>query len=227
MVMFCTPSFESLESRRLLTGASVSHGVLHVDGARPVGNTIIVNNSVDGKNVDVSISWTTLLHVKKTFTASFPKSIGFKRIDVTGGDHGDLINVGLTNGALGVRVRVDGRGGSDIINTGEEADVIWAGRGNDVVNAGKGNDLIFGGLGDDNLNGDDGNDTAWGGSGADTVNGGAGDDKLGGVLGHNTLIGGAGKDTFVVRSLADNPVNDFNAAEDVLVTRDVKSDADA
>ena len=224
--MFCAPSIETLESRRLLTGASVSHGVLHVDGARPVGNTIIVNNSVDGKNVDVSISWTTLLHVNKTFTASFPKSIGFKRIDVTGGDKGDLINVGLTNGALGVRVRVNGRGGSDIINTGEEADVIWAGYGNDVVNAGKGNDLIFGGPGNDNLNGDDGNDTAWGGNGNDTVNGGAGDDKLGGVLGHNTLIGGAGKDTFVVRSLADNPVNDFNPAEDVLVTRDMKSDAD-
>src|SRR5436305_15112420 len=103
MVMFCTPSLESLESRRLLTGASVSHGVLHVVGAQPVGNTIIVNNSVDGKNVDVSISWTTLLHAKKTFTASFPKSIGFKRIDVQGGQGGDLINVGLSNGSLGIR----------------------------------------------------------------------------------------------------------------------------
>ena len=29
------------------------------------------------------------------------------------------------------------------------------------------------------------------------------------------------------QSRADNPVNDFNAAEDVLITRDIKSDADA
>src|SRR5438067_5800222 len=225
--MFCAPSLESLESRRLLTGASVSHSVLNVVGAQPVGNVVTVNNSVDGKNVDVSISWTTLLNVKKTFSASFPKSIGFKRIDVKGGQGSDLINVGLINGSLGLHTRVDAGRGNDVVNTGEEADVIWAGRGNDVVNAGKGNDLIFGGLGNDNLNGDDGNDTAWGGNGNDTVNGGAGDDKLGGVLGHNTLVGGAGKDTFVVRSLADNPVNDFNAAEDVLVIRDMKSDADA
>src|SRR4051812_20598479 len=147
MVMFCTPSLESLESRRLLAGASVSHGVLHVVGAQPVGDVIVVNNSVDGKNVDVSISWTTLLHVNKTFTASFPKSIGFKRIDVKGGQGSDLINVGLTNGALGLRVRVDAGRGSDVVNTGQEADVIWAGRGNDVVNAGKGNDMVYGGLG--------------------------------------------------------------------------------
>jgi Ca2+-binding RTX toxin-like protein len=225
--MFCAPSLETLESRRLLTGASVSHCVLNVVGNEQSANIITVNNSVDGKNVDVSITWTTSLNVKKNFTASFPKSIGFKRIHVLGGIRNDTINVGQANGSFNIRTRIDSGRGNDTITTGDEVDVIYAGLGNDVVSAGKGNDLVYGGPGNDNISGGDGNDTLWGGNGNDTVNGNDGDDKLGGVLGHNTLVGGAGKDTFVVRSLADNPVNDFNPAEDVLVTKDMKSDADA
>jgi Ca2+-binding RTX toxin-like protein len=220
---------ESLETRRLLTGASISHGVLRVYGDSDNHNIITVQNSTDSKSVDVSVSWLTPKNVKKNFSAEFPDTLKFSKIDIFGGIRGDTINVGQANGTFAYKTRIDAGRGNDTITTGAEVDVIYAGKGNDVVSAGGGADLVYGGDGNDNLNGGDGNDTLWGGHGADTINGNAGDDKLGGVLGENTLVGGAGKDTFVVKSLSDNPTNDFNPAEDVLKTKgaDQAGDMDA
>ncbi len=225
--MFADHGLECLESRRLFTGASVSHGVLRVVGNETNHNIITVNNSVDGKNVDVSVSWVTALKVKKNFSASFPKSIGFKKINISGGIRSDTINVSQANGSVGIKTRIESGRGDDTITTGGEADVIYAGKGNDVVNSGGGKDLVYGGLGNDNLSGGTDNDTLWGGNGADTVNGNDGDDKLGGVLGMNTLVGGAGHDTFVVTKLSNNPQNDFNALQDKLVSKEKASDTDA
>jgi Ca2+-binding RTX toxin-like protein len=221
--------FESLEPRRMFSGASVSHGVLRVYGDPFNRNIITVANSADGTNVDVSISWTTLAGVKKNFSASVPKTLDIKKINIFGSFRADTVNVGQTNGALGIRTRIDVGRGNDIVTTGSENDVVYAGRGNDVVKTGGGNDLVHGGLGDDNISGENGNDTLWGGNGNDTVNGGDGDDKLGGILATNTLSGGAGKDEFLVKSLDANPTNDFNATEDVLtvVPHDDATDPDA
>ena len=52
------------------------------------------------------------------------------------------------------------------------------------------------------------------------------DDKLGGVQGSNHLTSGAGHDTFYVVSLAANASNDFDAANDTLVTNSGNSDND-
>jgi Ca2+-binding RTX toxin-like protein len=208
-----------LESRRLLSGASVHNHVLRVVGDAVNNNTINVNNSADGLSIDVDITSVTANHVTKNFHASFLRSLGITKITIAGGRRADTINVAQVNGSIGIRTRIDSHQGADTITTGDEADVIYAGLGADTVHAGSGNDLVYGGNGDDKLFGEDGNDTVWGGNGNDDVEGGNGDDKLGGVLGANTLMGGAGHDTFVVKSLADNPTNDFNSAEDTLVTR--------
>jgi Ca2+-binding RTX toxin-like protein len=214
-----TRLLESLESRRLLSGASVHNHVLRVVGDPTANNTINVNNSADGLSIDVDITSVNAQHVSKNFHASFLKSLGINKITVMGGKRADTINVAQTNGSIGIKTRIDSKQGADTITTGDEADVIYAGLGNDSVHAGAGNDLAYGGNGNDQLFGEDGNDILWGGNGADDVEGGNGDDKLGGVLGANTLMGGAGHDTFVVKSLAANPTNDFNSAEDTLVTR--------
>jgi Ca2+-binding RTX toxin-like protein len=214
-----TRLLESLESRRLLSGASVHNHVLRVSGDPTGNNTINVNNTADGLSIDVDITWITANHVTKNFHASFLKSLGINKITIMAGKRADTINVAQTNGSIGIKTRIDSKQGADTINTGDEADVIYAGLGNDTVHCGSGNDLAYGGNGDDKLFGEDGNDTMWGGNGKDDVEGGNGDDKLGGVLGQNTLMGGAGRDTFVVKNLTSNPTNDYNPDEDVLVTK--------
>jgi Ca2+-binding RTX toxin-like protein len=217
---------ESLESRRLLTGAHVANHVLFVDGPNDFKGAISVENSTDNLKYDVKINWKTANGTAKSFAASFLKSIKIDKIVVNGGPKADTINIGQVNGAV-AKTRVNAQAGNDVINTGAENDVIYAGLGNDKVQSGAGNDLVYGGNGKDSLFGQDGNDTLWGGNGGDSIDGGIGDDKLGGVLGApNTLIGGAGKDTFVVKKLSDNPTNDYNAAEDLLKTSEAKNDID-
>jgi Ca2+-binding RTX toxin-like protein len=218
-----------LETRRLFAGSSVKDGVLRVYGDAVDHNIITLAQSTDGKDVDVSVSWVTPSGVKKNFSSVVPIALGFSKINIFGGNHADTVTIDNTKPFLGLKVRIDTGKGNDTINTGAEADVIYAGMGNDTVNSGGGNDLIYGGDGADSLSGGAGNDTIWGGHGADSIYGNDGDDKLGGVLGDNTLMGGAGKDTFVVKSLSDNPVNDYNSSQDVLVTKgaDAMSDVDA
>src|SRR6476646_3630864 len=113
--MVAHAGFESLENRRLFTGASVSHDILRVFGDVTNHNIITVNNSADGAAVDVSISWVTGLKVKKNFSAEFPKSIGFKKINIFGGIRGDTVNVGQANGALGIKTRIDSGRGDDTV----------------------------------------------------------------------------------------------------------------
>jgi len=192
---------------------------LRVVGDAGNNNTIVVQNSAVGTAVDVDITSMNAAHVSTNYHGSFLKSLGITKVTIGGGKRSDTINVAQANGSLGIRTRIDSHQGGDTVTTGDEADVIYAGLGNDTVHAGGGNDLVYGGNGDDKLFGEEGNDTCWGGNGKDDVEGGNGDDKLGGVLGANTLMGGAGHDTFVVKSLAANPTNDFNSAEDTLVTR--------
>lgn len=217
---------ESLESRRLLTGAHVASHVLYVDGPNDVKSAISVENSTDNLKYDVKINWKTAAGTAKSFTASFLKSLKIDKIVINGGTKADTINVGQVNGAV-AKTRVNAFAGADLITLGGENDVVYAGIGNDKVVAGGGNDLVYAGNGADSVYGNDGNDTLWGGNGKDYIEGNAGDDKLGGVLGApNTLLGGTGKDTFVVKKLADNPTNDYNAAEDVLKQSEAASDVD-
>ena len=140
-------------------------------------------------------------------------------VDTRGGD--DWIRGMLGDDTL------KGSGGNDRINAGPGNDQVDAGGGNDLVrgeagndtlDAGRGDDRVYAGLGDDTLFGGDGDDHLWGAFGNDVIFGGDGNDTLGGILGTNALRGEAGIDTFLVRDLALNPTNDYDAAVDVLTT---------
>lgn len=208
-----TPVCESLEGRSLLS-VSLVNGVLRVDGAASLPNTIVVGNNEAGDKVDVAIT-VNGPKGEKTLTAAFAKE-QVKRVSIRGGFRADTIRIDQEHSPFAIPTRIEGRSGHDTILAGDEKDVIGGGAGNDLIDAGRGNDAVYGGLGDDTLLGGEGNDLLLGGLGSDSVDGGAGDDRLGGVLGENTLMGGEGRDLFLVRSLERNPVNDFDAATDVL-----------
>jgi Ca2+-binding RTX toxin-like protein len=219
------PALETLESRTMLAANAFLAGhVLHVRGAEFAANTIVVKNSTDGTAVDVSIVSVTGKNITKSFATSFPKSLGIDRVKIDGGNKADAITVDQTASPFTIKTLIDGKGGDDVITGGDGDDVISGKGGNDVIHGMGGNDLIFGRHGNDTLTGDEGNDTMWGGVGDDNLDGGNGDDKLGGIVGHNVLTGGAGADTFVVRSLSDNPSNDYNSAEDTLIVKPKQAD---
>lgn len=67
--------------------------------------------------------------------------------------------------------------------------------GSERIEGGAYADMIFGQAGDDTLLGNTGDDTLDGGAGNDSLDGGAGDDSLAGGTGHDTLRGGAGEDS--------------------------------
>ncbi len=211
---------ENLESRTFLSAdADLDHGTLKVRGFENVSNTIVVGNSTDGMKVNVSITSAETNGITRSLTASFPRALGITKVKIAGGRQADNISIDQTTSPFTIKTSIEGRGGKDVISGGDEDDVIVGGAGQDSLSGGAGNDLIVGRHGNDTLLGGEGNDTLWGGEGSDSIDGGNGDDILGGILGApNTLMGGAGHDTFWVRSIAKNPTNDFNAAEDFLRT---------
>ena len=189
-------TIESLESRRLLSSATLgAGGVLRVLGDDLKTNSITISNSLDGLSVDVTINSTNSLGVVKTFSRSFLKSAGISSIWVSGGSKNDVINASNVNGDVTIAMRVDGRGGSDTIDTGDGNDLVYAGGGNDDVNTHGGNDRIFCGLGDDTVDAGGDNDRVSGGWGNDTLRLGGGDDFARGDAGNDFIYGHNGMDT--------------------------------
>jgi Ca2+-binding RTX toxin-like protein len=187
---------ETLETRRLLSGAALgTDGVLRVWGDDLKTNSITVSNSPDGLSVDVTVRSTNSLGVVKDFARSFLKSAGITSMWVTGGSKDDFINASNVNGNVTLAMRVDGRGGSDTINTGDGNDLVYAGGGNDDVDTHNGNDRVFGGLGDDTVDAGGDNDRVSGGWGNDTLRLGGGDDFARGDAGNDFIYGHNGMDT--------------------------------
>jgi Ca2+-binding RTX toxin-like protein len=93
---------------------------------------------------------------------------------VTGGPGANLISGWSFTGNL----RVKGRGGGDLLQTGTGNDRILGGGGDDFVQAGSGDDELEGGAGSDTLSGESGNDELRGGGGDDTCRGGPGADSF-------------------------------------------------
>jgi Ca2+-binding RTX toxin-like protein len=185
---------ESLESRRLLSGAVLSHGVLRVFGDLGSTNTITVQNSVDGLNVDVSITSVNKAGVAKPFNQSFAKALGISSVFVRGGVKDDVITVSEQRSLFTTSVRVLSLSGNDRVTTGSGNDIVFAGNGNDTVDGGNGMDWIRGDVGDDVLQGGGGNDLMNAGKGNDQVDAGSGADVVRGEVGDDTLVGGSGDD---------------------------------
>lgn len=205
---------DSLEPRRLFSSIAVgAAGGLNVIGNANFTNQITVAANAAGTSITATVKSNNVT-LTKTFAASL-----VKKVNVTGGNLADTVNVAQTGHALAVAANVNTGKGFDNIHTGAEKDSILAGDGNDSVFAGAGDDIVRGGNGADQIHGGAGNDKLFGGAGPDSVYGDAGDDLVGGVLGtQNHEFGGAGKDTFLVaKTLAgSDPVNDFNATEDIV-----------
>ena len=109
--------------------------------------------------------------------------------------------------------RIITKGGADVIEAGNDDDLVRSGGGDDETLLGDGDDVgrfgsgddsgcggdgedrLFGNGGDDDLCGGDDDDRLFGGQGADVLNGGSGNDALRGGNGRDVLIGGLGDDT--------------------------------
>ena len=204
---------EGLESRRLMASVVLFGGVLNVRGDAPASNTIVVRNSADNLNVEVSVSSVNRRGQPGTpVSQSFPKT-QVNGITIRGGVLADGITVeDPATAPFTIAVRVDSGGGNDTVRTGSGIDIVYAGAGDDnittgagpdlvrgmgghdVVDAGHGNDRVSGGAGNDQLNGHTGDDAIRGGAGYDTLTGGDGDDQLFGDADGDTLHGDAGND---------------------------------
>lgn len=206
---------ETLEDRRLFASATLaSTGVLTVNGAAALSNTIVIAESTDGTKLNVAIAATgSSAAVNKTFTTA-----NVKRIVVNGGGAADIIKVGQTGKPTLMPTVVWAGLGNDTIKTGAGNDTIHGGKGNDLIYSNAGRDVVFGYDGNDSIYGGKGNDTLWGGGNKDTIYGEDGDDFIGGFQGVNAGYGGLGKDTFYVASTLTGsfPVNDFQVDVDVL-----------
>ena len=185
------PSVESLESRQLLSSATLgADGVLRVVGDSLKGNAITVRNSADDLSIEVVILSTNAGGTTTTFNRSFLKSVGISSLWVSGG----LKNDGIFATGVDLPMRADGKTGNDWIVTGNGNSLVYAGGGNDRVDAGAGNDRVLGGLGDDELNLGDGNDRASGGWGNDLIRLAAGNDFARGDAGNDRVEAGDGND---------------------------------
>jgi Ca2+-binding RTX toxin-like protein len=185
---------ESLESRRLFSGAVLSHGVLHVTGDASGANTISVEAGTEAGSLQVTLHTVSKRGVAKDLVKTFPADMPVTRIMIRGGKGDDVINVGQTT-PLMVPVFVLGLDGNDTIMTSAGDDVIDGGKGDDTIDAGDGNNVVRGKQGNDMIFTGSGNDKIAGGLGNDIVKAGAGDDVIRGDQGNDDLDGEAGNDT--------------------------------
>ncbi|MGI1662651.1 beta strand repeat-containing protein [Palleronia sp. KMU-117] len=138
--------------------------------------------------------------VTNSFTDTYGNTDTLISIEnISGSDFGDLIT-----GNAGIARELNGNGGNDTINAGDQNDTIDGGDGNDSLNGGGGGDDIRGGNGTDNIDGSfgadtirgqEGNDTLIGGFGLDLIFGGSGNDLITGGNDQDTLYGDTGADT--------------------------------
>jgi Ca2+-binding RTX toxin-like protein len=115
-----------------------------------------------------------------------------RSISIFGNGVTNLINTTAINSSFSALqfLRIEGKGGSDVITVGSDVTVRTLIRGNGGI------DTIYGGSGSDDIDGGMDGDTIYGGAGNDTIKGGDNDATLGDALNfRETIYGGAGNDT--------------------------------
>src|SRR5438034_394688 len=112
-----------LEPRRLLAGASLSNGLLTVNGTNSRDVVTIFIERKNPKNLDVKINGSV-----KAFTLANVKSMLIR-----GGDGNDSISVDEAFGNINVAVTVYAGSGNDIVTTAHGAARIYLGDGNDTA----------------------------------------------------------------------------------------------
>ncbi|SED17514.1 Ca2+-binding protein, RTX toxin-related [Nocardioides exalbidus] len=141
-----------------------------------------------GSTYDCEVGRGATVHFSSTIDAWEKAVVLADEVDVVGTSGPDVIKVGGQT-----RVRLDGRGGDDVLTT-----IGSAGAGRNprpaVVRGGAGDDELRGGHLADRLVGGPGADLVRGNGGDDVVLGGAGRDRMFGGKGDDTLLGGPGRD---------------------------------
>jgi len=123
-------------------------------------------------------------------------------IVVEGADEGmDTVLVVVDNYVLAENVEY----GNAILTTGQTL------TGNSL------NNILLGRGGADTFFGLDGNDQLYGRGGDDTLEGGAGNDVLDGGTGDDMMVGGVGDDSYIVDSLSDTVVENFDEGTDTVI----------
>jgi Ca2+-binding RTX toxin-like protein len=199
---------ESLESRRLLTASATvtAAGVLTVEPFEGFRNTItveagsgVIDVSVVGKHGRTPLTFSTIIQLSGA-NVTVPTSIV-----VEGSQLADNIEVGVSSNLL-LPTQVDGLGGNDVIEVGQQSatinggfgnDSILAGNGADIVRGDAGNDTIVVGNGNDKIDGGDGKDIITAGDGNDIIRGGAAPDIIHAGNGNDTIYGEAGNDLII------------------------------
>jgi hypothetical protein len=232
-----SPSWESLEYRRLFNAVTLTDGVLSIQGSATVGSHLtayLVNsgNSIDasadaGVSMIVPVSSVTSIQITGGSGADymFVDNRIPVPVTITGGDGNDSARGGGAFNDI-----IEGNG-NDWINGNGTVDSITVGDGNDTILGSAGNDTITAGAGSDSIEGSDGADLISVGSGNDTVNGdggndsitaGNGTDSINGGLGSDSLVTGTGLDT-VIPGSGTNYVNLGNASSVVVPSAGVNT----
>jgi Ca2+-binding RTX toxin-like protein len=210
-----------LESRQLLSSATLASGVLRVRGDDGVRDVIALRLNENQSQIIVTINDVDLSPFEASSVTRITvngkgdhdniridevngRLVGFK-IELYGGEGNDTIRGGKDkikvygeagdDRLLDVRGYIEGGVGNDSIEGSVGKDYIFAGEGNDFVDGEEGNDVIWGGPGNDRLEGDEGNDLVFGEDGEDTLTGGTGNDRLYGNAGVDRIFGEDGDDS--------------------------------
>jgi Ca2+-binding RTX toxin-like protein len=195
---------EMLESRRMLSAAIDSDGVLVITGTSAKDRIIIATTTDNTPTVSVTVNKET----EDFKIADFPAGI---RVSAQGGK--DKVAVDETDGALNVNVTMYGGNGKDDLYGGSGDDKIDGGTGKDRIFGRAGDDRIIGWSGNDQLYGDDGDDFITGNAGVDDIFGGNGDDDLNGGGSQDNITGGAGNDDYVSSDTSSERKDD-NSGDD-------------
>jgi Ca2+-binding RTX toxin-like protein len=179
-------SFESLEGRRLLSGAVLSNGILTITGTEAPDLIEVQIRQNDPSRVKVEIN--NLGFEQRFSRAAVTKIV----VNALGGN--DAVEIGKDDEPVAIRAELNGGAGNDELDGGASGDILRGGDGADDLDGERGNDRIFGNGGNDILAGSAGRDMLYGGNGADTLEGGSGNDQLFGGGGNDYLQGQAGAD---------------------------------
>lgn len=205
-------NYKSLESRRLLAGATsfffdAPTGTLFVNAAE---TNIVGANFANEMTFSLDSSTNELVVNEANCPQQRFSANGLNQISYRGTFQNDSV---LNN--TNIDMRVVGFAGDDTITTGGGNDRVLGGNGNDIIRTGDGDDFATGNRGDDQIledENDTGNDRFFGGDGMDVIESGAGDDfvighegddiiRLGtgndialGIEGNNQIDGGDGRD---------------------------------
>jgi len=201
-------SFESLESRRLLSASVRSGDTLRISGDSGVDNVITLAPTADGDSVVVTING-------EVETVSLNK---VKKVRIAGSSGRDEIRVDETNHLFEVFTSIETFGGNDFVVCGSEKDYVYAGDGNDTVRVGNGRNKAFGEAGNDHLTGGEDRDLLVGGAGNDQIEGGDARDEITGDKGNDVLYGGDAAD--LIMGGGGNDLIFGEAGRDVLVGQD-------